>query len=140
MSAVAWARDLSWRIAHNIVPVNAYMFNLKISKNATCPYCKWPETLSHCFYSCTVVKPVWTFVESWITAVLGSRFVISANFVVYFQDLNVRSKSMRTFVNVIASELKLVIWFHRNRTKFEKKTPTTAKIFKDTLYTQLITG
>jgi len=53
-------RDLTWKILHNVVPVQAYLHKLNISRSLACPHCMRMETLIHAFYQCPHVSQVWS--------------------------------------------------------------------------------
>ena len=43
-------RNTCWRICHDTIYVNYYLFVNRISKNKTCPLCKSIETVSHLIF------------------------------------------------------------------------------------------
>jgi exonuclease III len=119
-------RDLCWRIAHHVLPVNSYLFHLHINRNALCPFCRWPETLTHRFFSCRAVRPLWKIVESWASAAAGFPITVSADTVVFMQKTNTGGNE--DMLAILISELNYAIWTQRNRLKYEKKNPNTADI------------
>ncbi len=119
-------RELCWRIAHHVLPVNAYLYHLHITRNALCPFCRWPETLTHRFYSCKVIRPLWSVVENWMSAAAGFPVEITADSVIFMQKLNTGGND--DMLSILSSELKNAIWIQRNRLKYEKKNPDTADV------------
>jgi len=58
-------RDLAWRIAHHIIPIQSLLYTYNISRNITCHLCKrQPEIISHIFYECHTLNGLWSFVEA----------------------------------------------------------------------------
>ena len=51
-------RDTSFRICHEVLYVNYYLFVKHISKTKACPFCANVETLNHLFIECKLVKPL----------------------------------------------------------------------------------
>ena len=50
-------RDLSWRIAHQIIPTQSLLYKYNISRNIKCYLCKrQPETITHLFYECRTLR------------------------------------------------------------------------------------
>ena len=121
-------RELNWRIIHNVVPVNAYLFRLQIIRNAICPLCRWPETLTHRFFSCRSVCPLWNKVETWIQTVTGTPFKVTPDFVIFLQDARLADPMHTNLLLILGAELKFVIWVQRNRVKYDKKVITTEDI------------
>ena len=103
-----WARDISWRLLHNVLPVAAHLYHLHITRNATCVYCNWPETFAHCFYSCKYVRSLWCIVENWMSNVTGQPFVITQDVALYLQNTIQNTEHLKLFLIVFA-ELKYTI-------------------------------
>ncbi len=58
------ARELNWKIAHGVLPVNDYLYSLQIIRHNRCPFCDLPETLTHRFFTCKEVRLLWHWVEN----------------------------------------------------------------------------
>src|SRR5688572_12246431 len=59
--------------------------------------------------------------------------MVSPAFVIYLQDLSL-DLCLQRFAVAVSDELKLVIWSHRNRRKYDNKYPTTHDIHSHFLY------
>jgi zinc-binding in reverse transcriptase len=123
-----WARNLAWRVTHQILPINHLLFKRHVSPTACCVYCAEIETVAHCLFSCVVVRPVWYVIEEWMSALTGHRFVITSEAVIFLQNNGITDTAHQRFFHVVCSELKVVVWFHRNSRKFDKLSPTTDDI------------
>ncbi|KAG1937627.1 hypothetical protein F2P79_018086 [Pimephales promelas] len=51
-------KDLSWMVAHEILPVRAVMHSRGMAKNSTCPRsgCGFPETVQHLLWECGAAR------------------------------------------------------------------------------------
>lgn len=130
-----WARDVSYRTAHNILPVSAHLYYLHISTTPHCVCCGQVETLLHCFFDCVNVRPVWALIESWMSAVLDGPFTVSPE-LVRWHKTELGPSPTQDLLLVLVTELKLVIWNARNRRKFERVSTTPLDL--KCLYTCLI--
>ncbi|KAG1928987.1 hypothetical protein F2P79_023209 [Pimephales promelas] len=54
-------KDLSWMVAHEILPVRAVMHSRGMAKNPTCPRsgCGSPETVYHLLWECGAARDLW---------------------------------------------------------------------------------
>lgn len=122
-----FARDVSWKIIHNILPLNQIMFQRHISKKITCELCNLnTENASHVFYECTLVKPLYSMVINWISNITkGEIFSLSLD-VVLLNWLDVRLSSVyNDMVIMLLTECKFAIWLCRLRAKYENKRITS---------------
>lgn len=55
------SKDLSWMVAHEILPVRAVMHSRGMAKNPVCPRsgCKSPETVYHLLWECGAARDLW---------------------------------------------------------------------------------
>ena len=57
-------RDLAWRIAHNVLPTQSYLYKYGMSRISKCYLCgRGVETLQHLLLDCTVLHGTWALVE-----------------------------------------------------------------------------
>ena len=120
-------RDLNWKIAHNVLPVNSYMYKYGIIRNKNCYFCKKEETLFHLFFESTIVKPVVILLENVLSLITGKTHRISLHHILY-HDQDALTKHMQHLRNYLYSELKFVIWILRNKAKHEHRHITTDNI------------
>ncbi len=54
-------KDLSWMVAHEILPVRAVMHSRGMAKNPVCPRagCNSPETVHHLLWECGAARDLW---------------------------------------------------------------------------------
>ncbi|KAL0199534.1 hypothetical protein M9458_002721, partial [Cirrhinus mrigala] len=54
-------KDLSWMVAHEILPVRAVMHSRGMAKNPVCPRpgCNSPETVYHLLWECSAARDLW---------------------------------------------------------------------------------
>jgi len=128
------AKDLEWRIVHNVLPVNAYLFKLRITKNVKCLGCDWPETLKHCFLSCKIVQPIWTKIEGWMSVLMGVAWGLTPERVLFIQNGTIDNKFYFRFFHIVSSELKLATWRARNERKNEGRAVSTLSLEMQFLY------
>ena len=128
------ARDLEWRILHQVVPVNAYLFRIHAINNALCPLCRWPETVLHRFFTCTYVKPLWILVEKWMSAAVGESVTISPEAAIFLQYQTLKDDAHLRRLQILCGELKLSVWLQRNRKKYDKAHITAKDIHRLFVY------
>lgn len=130
-------RDLMWKILHNVLPVMAYLHRLKISKSLACCYCGAPETISHAFFKCPVVHPLWSELICLYQKFNfpPDHFPISNNSIPlhlaifnYFpHPLNKVGSQVGIF---LVYAMRHCIWHARNRKVFENRNITTQSIYQ----------
>ena len=119
-------RDLSWRVAHDIVPTNYLLYKRRIRRNFECSFCKSDcETVTHLFITCPVVRPLWVFVLDLARSITGVDLSLWSSTVI----LNVmKGEYPKPAVDVflyLVNRMKHCIWMKRNICKFEGVTVTT---------------
>ena len=113
-------RDLSWRIAHNVLPTQSLLYKYGISRISKCYLCgRGVETLQHLFFGCTVLHGLWSFVENVFASLTGTNVSIPLQMILFnvFQERThaVHNELLVLLVNMF----KHCIWFKRNQSKFE---------------------
>ena len=113
------AREINWKIAHGVLPVNDYLHRLHIIRHNRCPFCDQPETLVHLFFACREVRFLWRQMERIMMNISGKTPTIGAGYVLFQQDMGINPMDATTLL-VLSGELKLAIWTQRNRVKYDK--------------------
>lgn len=119
-------RDLAWRIAHQILPTQSYLYKYNISRNSKCYLCKrYVETLYHLFYECPILNGLWSFVASVLLQLTGCQVSISLKAILF----NIFAPHVQAHFNelllLLINLLKFCIWCKRNQAKHEFKKVTT---------------
>ena len=108
-----------FKIVHDVIPVNFYMYKRHIYKTDKCTFCKHfhVETIQHLFYDCVHVKPLKTILNTWFVSLTqGSQFTLDH---IRFRDLPaLHGKSLQIALFLI-SDFVYVIWCYRNLVKFD---------------------
>ncbi|XP_044074896.1 uncharacterized protein LOC122886585 [Siniperca chuatsi] len=78
-------RDLSWMVAHEILPVRSVMHSRGMSAHSTCPRpgCGAPETVRHLLWECSAAVEQWATAGSLQFPCLPAREVLTAQLVLY---------------------------------------------------------
>jgi len=78
-------RDLSWMVAHEILPVRSVMHSRGMSASSTCPRagCGAPETVRHLLWECSAAVDQWAKAGSLQFPYLPAREVLTAQLVLY---------------------------------------------------------
>ena len=73
-------RTHSFRIAHQVLPTNARLFQYGIGNTANCTFCgvKFCETLEHLLINCKQAKVVWRYVERLLYKLCNHRLKIDS--------------------------------------------------------------
>ena len=122
-------RDLAYRIAHQILPTQNLLYKYNITRNCKCFLCKRkPESLSHLFYECDVLKGLWPFIASIIFEITGCTVKISTH-VILFNVLKPHTNFHFTeLLLLLVNMLKYCIWIKRNEVKHEQKKISNSNI------------
>ena len=122
--------DTNFLLAHNVLPVNVYLFNFNISRRKMCYFCTSDETFNHLFFECIFFKSLWSHVDDIISRLSGVSFSCSVKSVLYYDDCLFRDDSLLYIFIVLSGILKRSIWMYRNQVKFDKKVPDFSKFSK----------
>ena len=78
-------RDLSWMVAHEILPVRSVMHSRGMSTHSTCPRpgCGAPESVRHLLWECSAAVDQWATAGSLQFPYLPAREVLTAQLVLY---------------------------------------------------------
>ena len=80
-------RDVSFRNAHHILPVNDYLYSMSIVKSPLCVFGKlYRESLSHLFFECSFPKPLWPYVCHLLSEVSKSTVIVAMLFFLLFKN------------------------------------------------------
>ena len=117
-------RDTSFRICHEVLYVNYYLFIKHISKTKACPFCANVETLNHLLIECKLVKPLIKIVLLLLRKLTSGKIVLS-ELIFKFSVLPDSPKRIQEISLILLSELRYVIWINRNLVKHENKQITS---------------
>ena len=121
-------RDVSWRIAHHVLPVGGYLYEKNISTITVCYFCKGFESLIHLMVFCNQVLPFWRFIESVITQYVKTPVKINAYMILFHIFPNKLDKEIENVMNYILCLGKHCIWSLRNKCKYENETVSVTRI------------
>ena len=116
-------RNVSWKICHDVLYVNYFLFNKNISKDKFCPLCGNVETVSHLFLECKFVKPLVKIILSFLRELSANQIKFS-EYVFKFSLLPQIPKLEREICLILLSEFRYAIWINRNLKKHENKNVT----------------
>lgn len=125
-------RDLAWRVAHQILPTQSYLFKFNITRNSKCYLCKRnTETLTHLFYDCSIINGLWSFVASVLLELTGCQIHISVKAILFNIFKPHAFAHFNELLMLMINLLKFCIWTKRNQAKheFKKVSPTCIKAF-----------
>ncbi|TWW75502.1 hypothetical protein D4764_13G0001640 [Takifugu flavidus] len=77
--------DLSWMVAHEILPVRSVMHSRGMAAHATCPRpgCRTPESVRHLLWECGAAEDQWAMAGSLQFPYLPVREFLTAQLVLY---------------------------------------------------------
>lgn len=58
-------QSFAFKIAYRITPCNVYLHKIRIKDSPICTFCEDRDTITHFFYECTAVKPLWRALNHW---------------------------------------------------------------------------
>ena len=108
-----------YRLSHDVVYVNYYLYYKGITKDKLCPICSKTETVNHLFFECSVFLPpnklVFYFLRKFSTTIIFSEKMFR-----YF-DLPSLNSCHKYLSLILLSESRHIIWTCRNLKKHENK-------------------
>ena len=113
-------RDTSFRICHEVLYVNYYLYVKHINKTKARPFCANVETLNHLFIDCKLVKPLIKIVLLLLRKRTSGKVVFS-EFIFKVSVLPDLPKRIQEISLILLSEIRYVIWINRNLVKHENK-------------------
>ncbi|XP_032411593.1 uncharacterized protein LOC116714903 [Xiphophorus hellerii] len=109
-------QDLSWMVAHGILPVRAVMHSRGMSATAICPRpgCGAPESVRHLLWECSAAVDLWAKAGSLQFPHLPAREVLESQLVLYgVSQLTIKKKDFAEMWLTLAT-IKDAIWTSRN--------------------------
>lgn len=110
-------RDLSWMVAHEILPVRSVMHSRGMSAHSTCPRpgCGAPESVRHLLWECSAAVEQWATAGSLQFPYLPAREVLTAQLVLYgvSQGKQIPAREFAKEWLTLAA-IKDAIWTSRN--------------------------
>lgn len=113
-------RNIMYRLSHDIVYVNYFLFHKHISKDKTCPLCDKPETVNHLFLECSVFVPLNRIVLYLLRKCVNNKILFSERVFRYF-ELPHLGKIEKQLALILLSESRYIIWSCRNLKKYENE-------------------
>lgn len=108
-------KDVSYKLIHRIYPTNQYMVKYNKTINPSCSFCKeQPETISHLFWKCSVIKIFWRDCLKFISHNIDADFLLTFELIIFgFHKKNmVEGKKLAINLIIIFSK------FHIHKCKF----------------------
>lgn len=113
-------KSLHYRMAHDVLYVNYYLFSKRISKIKSCTFCTGIETVTHLFMECKFVNPLNKAVIFLLNKVSDNKVTFSER-TFRFLELPTLDKYIHNISLVLISESRYIIWRTRNLSKHEQK-------------------
>lgn len=112
-------RNICYRLAHDVVFVNYYLYTKKISKCSRCYFCNNVETVSHLFLECSHILPLNKIVLKLLQIISENKVTFSEKTFRFF-DLPHLEKTVKYPCLTILSLSRSIIWHFRNLAKYHK--------------------
>ena len=90
----SYLRCLQWKIIHRIYPSGTALKRMKLRESEICNFCHLVDTLTHFFYECQAVKPLWCEVERRIEEKIGSFISITKEIAMFGIDIPIQNDSI----------------------------------------------
>ena len=90
----SYLRCLQWKIIHRIYPSGTVLKRMKLRESDNCLFCPLVDTLTHFFYECSAVKPIWSEVENRIEARVGKIISINQEIAMFGIDIPMQKDSI----------------------------------------------
>ena len=109
-------RDIAYKVLHGVLPTLDRLFKYNIVNITTCCLCRvWPESLSHIFISCPVVRDTREFLQSVFFKLCNHRLKLTDK-LIRFNFLNIpglNTASKRLFITLLFI-YRRAVWLKRN--------------------------
>ena len=123
------ARDLLWRIGHEILTVRQTLKMRGMNVPQQCGLCnRHDESVEHLFVFCPVVAPLWHLVNAVCSVITGCSTPLTVDEVLYLQTQRSNVTVYRRPVVLVTSELLGAIWSARNANVFKHRRQATPDI------------
>ena len=90
----SYLRLLQWKIIHRIYPSGTVLKRMKLRESEKCNFCPLVDTLTHFFFECSVIKPIWYEVERRIEEKTGSYISINQEIAMFGIDIPIQKDSI----------------------------------------------
>ena len=109
-------RDLSWMVAHNILPARAVMHSRGMAAVSTCPVpgCGAQETVRHVLWECRSAVDLWATAGSLLTRALPAGGVLTPHMVLYGVGQERLTPAEYTTLWLTLAAIKDATWTARN--------------------------
>ncbi|XP_037835469.1 uncharacterized protein LOC119617687 [Kryptolebias marmoratus] len=109
-------QDLSWMVAHGILPVRSVMHSRGMSPTSTCPRpgCGAPESVRHLLWECSAAVDLWAKAGSLQFPYLPAREVLTAQLVLYGVSHEKQAEKNFAEMWLTLATIKDAIWTSRN--------------------------
>jgi len=124
---------LSWKIVHQIVPVNYTWWKRNRRQSKYCNFCRNVETICHIFYECSTVRPLWNIVFTFISY-YDQDIRLSEDIVLYNSLPVAKSPYHRQVCTYLLSCAKYCIWSSRNKAQYNNKRITADLLIMNFIY------
>lgn len=122
-----FARDLCWKMIHDVLPLYSLLFKRNISSQLNCVLCeKLPETVMHLFMECQMVKPLFQIIERLFKKLTNLNACILTHDFMKYHILPMSLNDPGLFKTLLAliTEFKYAVWLCRLSKKYEQKSVT----------------
>jgi exonuclease III len=128
-------RDVSWRVVHGVLPVNAYLHPKGITPGPWCHFrgCLKTETVQHLLFDCAYSKGLYLILLPWLDtlsdhAIPYVRGTVPYDFFINPDPIFLSDKYKCAVILYLVSLAKYVVWTVRNLVKHERKVINTQYI------------
>lgn len=119
-------RNCNFRVTHQVLPTNAFLFQYGISDFAHCTFCgrTHVETLEHLFIGCKQVAPLWFFVKSTFWRLCNHRLKVTRHLVLFtkFEPPLQAPVGIRHMSVYFVGLVKFCVWKLRCSVKYDHRT------------------
>ena len=114
---------LLWRIINGILPFDDVLMHMGFSLASKCPFCPAADSISHCFFECSLARSVWEHLSILLDFHVSSHDLKGFHFSIW----NHRDPSSQ-IVNILPTVVCWSIWKVRNSFIHEGRISTSNQV------------
>ena len=109
-----YIKDLQFQILHRYLPTNYMLYKMNKVTSMRCSFCETHiESITHLFYHCIVVRPIWNVVSNVLEKLERRNLKLRCQDVIFGFGFEQKLSKKNMLVNTVILYVKAFIWDRR---------------------------